>query len=496
VDTGEPLATGWFLATIGVLIAVGAFSSRLSGRFGLPFYLVFLGIGMLAGENGPGGIVFEGFGASYRMGTLALVMILFDGGLNTSLATVRRVALPAAALATAGVAAIAAGTALAGRACGLPWPHAVLVGAIVSSTDAAAVFAQLRGARLGLRDRVAATIEVESGVNDPMAVLLTIGVTQWLAGETRTGFGIAAELVLQFGVGALCGWAIGRGAAWLLRRFHSGTAGLYPVITVSTALVAYGVPTLLHGSGLLAVYLAGIVLGGERLPYRAGLIRIHDAGAWLSQVGMFLLLGLLVSPGDAVPAVGWGIGVALLLTFLVRPAVVTAFLVPFGYRLREALFIGWAGLRGAVPIVLSIFPVLAGIPGGREVFHGVFFIVIVSAVLPGATLPWAARRAGLAVAPPPVPRAVLEMVSTEALDGEVASFFISPALAVAGAAIRDVPFPEGASVLLVNRGARLMPARGSTLLEPGDHVFLFYLQSDRPLIELLFGSADNAVSTS
>jgi cell volume regulation protein A len=495
VGTAEPLATGWFLVTIGVLVAIGALSSRLSGRFGVPFYLVFLAIGVLAGENGPGGIVFEGFGASYRLGMLALVMILFDGGLNTSWATVRRVAAPAATLATAGVAAIAGGTAVAARFCGLPWSQAVLVGAIVSSTDAATVFAQLRGARLRLRDRVASTIEVESGVNDPMAVLLTVGITAWLAGETRGGLSIAGELVQQFVLGGACGFAVGYGASWILRRFRSETAGLYPVLTVATALVAYGLPTVLGGSGLLAVYLAGIALGSQRLPYRGSLVRVHDAAAWLSQVGMFLLLGLLISPVDALPAAGWGVGVALALTFVVRPAAVTAILLPFGFRWREAFFIGWAGLRGAVPIVLAIFPVLAGIAGGREVFNGVFFIVLVSAVLPGATLPWAARKARLAEAPAPVPRAVLEMISTEQLEGEIASFHISPALAVAGAPIREVPLPEGTSVLLVGRGSRLIPARGSTVLQPGDHVYLFFWERDRPLIELLFGSADAASGT-
>jgi cell volume regulation protein A len=488
VLTTEPLATGWWLLTAGLLVAAGALSSRLSGRFGLPFYLVFLGVGMLAGENGPGGIQFDDFGASFRLGSLALVLILFDGGLNTSVASVRRVVGPAGLLASGGVVLVAVLTAIAGRAFGLAWEQAALVGAIVSSTDAAAVFAQLRGARLRLRDRVASTIEVESGLNDPMAVLLTIGVTQWLAGDTSSPAALVGGIVLQFAIGGLVGWAVGHGAARVLRRFRSATAGLYPVLTVSTALVAFGAATVLQGSGLLAVYLAGLLLGEERIPYRSGLLRFHDATAWLSQVGMFLLLGLLVTPADALPAIGWGVGVALALTFAVRPLVVLFCLTPFGYRLREALFVGWAGLRGAVPIVLAIFPVLAGLDGAREVFHGVFFIVLVGAVLPGATLSWAARKARLEEAPAPVPPAVLEMVSTDEIDGEIVSFHISPALAVTGAAIRDVPFPEGASVLLVVRGTRMIPPRGSTVLEPGDHVFLFARAADRPLIELLFGA--------
>ena len=492
MPTAEPISTGWSLLTIGLLLGAGALSSRLSRRWGIPFYLIFLAIGVLAGVDGPGGIAYDDFGTSFGFGTLALVLILFDGGLNTSLVSVRRVAAPAGVLATLGVAMVASLTAVAARLFGLPWSQAALVGAIISSTDAAAVFAQLRGARLQLRDRVASTIEVESGANDPMAVLLTIGVTSWLAGDRPGALRLGFDLVAQLVLGGAAGFAIGHGAAWVLRRFQSGSAGLYPVLTVASALLAFGLPTVLNGSGLLSVYVAGIVLGSERLPYRLNLIRFHDAAAWLSQVAMFGLLGLLATPSEAKSAIGWGIGVALAATCVVRPLVVAFCLIPFRYKLREVLFIGWAGLRGAVPIVLAIFPVLAGIDGGREVFHGVFFIVIVGAVLPGTTLGWAARTARLEEAPPPVPRAVLEMVSTEELDGEIVSFYISPALAVAGVKIRDIPFPEGAAALLVVRGSRLIPPRGSTELTPGDHVYLFAHAGDRPLLELLFGAAGAA----
>lgn len=492
MPTSEPLATGWLLLTIGLLVGAGALASRLSRRWGVPFYLIFLGIGVLAGVDGPGGIAFDDYGLSFRLGTLALVLILFDGGLNTSTASVRRVAGPAGLLATLGVVLVAALSAVAAHAFGLPWSQAALVGAIISSTDAAAVFAQLRGARLQLRDRVASTIEVESGANDPMAVLLTFGVTAWLAGDRPSAAGWVLGLVVQLAVGAFAGFAIGHGASWVLRRFHSASSGLYPVLTLATALLAFGLPTALQGSGLLSVYVAGLVMGSRRLPFRPGLIRFHDATAWLSQVGMFLLLGLLVTPSESVPALGWGVGVALATTCVVRPLVVALCLAPFRFRLREILFVGWAGLRGAVPIVLAIFPVLAGIEGAREVFHGVFFIVILGAVLPGATLGWAARSARLEEAPPPVPRAVLEVISTEELEGEIVSFYISPALAVAGVKVRDIPFPEGASALLVVRGARLIPPRGSTELLPGDHVYLFANAGDRPLLELLFGAAGAA----
>ncbi len=494
MPTVEPLATGWALLTAGLLVALGALSSRFSRRFGLPFYLVFLAIGMLAGENGPGGIVFDDYAASFRIGTLALVLILFDGGLNTQVATVRRVLAPAATLATAGVVLVAALTALVARALGLDWAQALLVGAIVSSTDAAAVFAQLRGAGLHLRTRVASTIEVESGLNDPMAVLLTFGVTAWLSGAGQGWSAALADLVVQFAVGAAFGLAIGQGAGRLLARFQSSTVGLYPVLTTAVALLAFGLPTVLGGSGFLAVYLAGLVLGSQRLPYRPGLVRVHDAAAWLAQVGMFLLLGLLVTPARTIPAIGWGVALALALTLLVRPLAVAICLAPFRYGPREILFVGWAGLRGAVPIVLAIYPVLIGLPGSQEVFHGVFFVVLVGALLPGATLGRSARLARLDEPMTPAPPATLEIVAAEPLEGEIYSFRISPALAVCGAALRDVPLPEGTSVLLVVRDGRLLPARGSTVFADGDHVLLFGQASDRPLLELFFGPSRDEAS--
>ena len=492
MPTLEPLATGWVLLTAGLLVALGALSSRVSRRFGLPFYLVFLAIGMLAGENGPGDIAFDDYATSFRIGTLALVLILFDGGLNTRIATVRRVLAPAATLATVGVLAIAALTALVARGLGLSWEQALLVGAIVSSTDAAAVFAQLRGSGLHLQGRVAATIEVESGLNDPMAVFLTFGVTAWLAGSSRGVAALLVDLPIQFAVGGAVGVAVGWGAGRLLARLRAMPLGLYPVLTTATALAAFGLSTVLGGSGFLAVYLAGLLLGARQLPYRVGLVHVHDAAAWLAQVGMFLLLGLLVTPADALPALGWGVALALALTLLIRPLTVALCLAPFRYTRREYLFVGWTGLRGAVPIVLAIYPVLVGLPGSQEVFHGVFFVVLLGALLPGATLGRVARRAGLDVLTRPAPPALLEIVAGEPLEGEIFSFWISPELAVHDTALRDVPLPEATSVLLVVRDGHLLPARGSTVFQAGDHVLLFGRESDRPTLELFFGASQES----
>jgi cell volume regulation protein A len=371
---------------------------------------------------------------------------------------------------------------------GLSWPEALLLGAVVSSTDAAAVFAVLRGSALHLKRRVGVTLEVESGINDPVAVILTTALTANLLrpGEL-TGLTIGLDIVLQLVMGAVVGAGVGYGGRDLLRRLQLPTGGLYPAMTLALALLAYGVATLVHGSGFLAVYLAGLILGNGPLPYRAGLLRVHDALAWLSQIGMFLFLGLLVFPSE-LPAVAWlGLGLALLLAVVIRPIAVALCLAPFRYPREEMLFIGWVGLRGAVPIVLATFPVLAGAPGGDRIFHLVFFIVVMNALVPGATVAWVTRRLGLQSSEPPAPQAVLAIESRLPLKGELMSFYIDEALVVTGVTLAELDFPEGASVALIVRGDRLVPPKGSTTLQPGDHVYVIAQQEDRPLIQLMFG---------
>ena len=303
----EPEATALLLATCGLLLAISVLFSRASQRFGVPIALLFLGVGMLAGSEGIGGIEFDDYHFAFRFGMLALALILFDGGLNTPLSAVRRAAGPAGILATLGVAGTATLVAAAAHALGLGWGGALLLGAVVSSTDAAAVFAVLRGSGLQLKRRVGVTLEVESGINDPVAFILTTVLTQnLLTPGAAAGSAIPVEVVLQIVVGAAVGAAVGYGGRYLLCRLSLRAGGLYPVMTLSLGLLAFGVATLVHGSGFLAVYLAGLLLGNGPLPYRTGLLRVHDALAWLSQVGMFLILGLLVFPSRLIEAAPGG----------------------------------------------------------------------------------------------------------------------------------------------------------------------------------------------
>lgn len=273
----------------------------------------------------------------------------------------------------------------------------------------------------------------------------------------------------------------------LLRRARLGTVGLYPALTLALAFGTFGLATIANGSGFLAVYACAVVLGNKLIPYRSGLARIHDALAWMSQIGMFLMLGLLVYPSRLLPVAGVGLAIGLFLAFVARPLAVVPFLLPFRYPLTEALYVGWVGLRGAVPIILATFPALAGVPGSTRVFDLVFFIVVVSSLIPGSTIRPVTRRMRFDAAHKPAPPAMLEINSTVPLHGELTSYYIDPTLAVAGAQLSDIEFPPGSAVVLIVRGDDLMAARGDTTLQPGDHAYVFFRPEDRPFIELLFG---------
>ena len=428
----EPLATALLFTTFAALVVASVVFSRAFERTGIPVALVFLAIGMLAGSEGIGGIEFTDYRFAFQIGTAALVVILFDGGLNTPLESVRRVIAPAGLLATVGVAGTAALTSAGAHALGFAWPQALLLGAIVSSTDAASVFAVLRSSGIGLRRRVGSTLEVESGLNDPMAVILTLALTAALVrGQTPSIAALGAAVVQELVIGAVVGVAIGWAARTSLIRLRLRALGLYPVVTLSLALLAFGVATIVHGSGFLAVYVAGVAIGNGPLPYRHGVLRTHDAMAWLSQILMFLFFGLLMVPQQLPSVALSGLGLALVLALVARPLLALACLLPFGYTPREAGYIGWIGLRGAVPIVLAIYPVLQNAPGAYLIFNVVFFVVVANAVLPGMTVKQATRIFGMDVDEPPRPHAVLELEAMGPLRGELFTFYIDEALAVA-----------------------------------------------------------------
>lgn len=487
LGANEFTSTALLLGTFGVLLLMCALLGRAVERVGVPVVFLFLGLGILAGSEGIGGVSFDDYRFAFRIGTAALILILLDGGLNTSLRAVRESFFPAVVLATVGVAATASLVAVFAKLLGLTWPEAVLLGAVVSSTDAAAVFAVLRGSGLRLQPRVGSTIELESGLNDPMAVILTVTATAVFLSRAPSAARLAIDVPLQLVIGLAIGLAVGYAARWLVGRVRLSTVGLYPVLTLGLGLLTFGAATLCQGSGFLAVFAAAVVLGNGPLPNRSGLRRIHDALGWLSQVAMFLMLGLLVFPSQLWPVVREGFVIALFLSFVARPLVVLLCLAPFRFRPREVAYVGWVGLRGAVPIILATFPVVSGVPGAMKVFNIVFFVVVMSALLPGVTIRWLTRRLGLEAPETPVPPALLELNSTRALKGELVSFFITEPLAVCNAALSQIPFPPESAAVLVIRDGDLLAARGSTVLCAGDHVYVFCRPEDKPFIELLFG---------
>ena len=477
---------GWMLSVAGALILVSVLFSRPSEKVGFPAVLLFLGIGLLAGWFLPEN--FTNFDLAFRIGTVALVLILFDGGLNTPWKTAKAHIMPASIMATLGVAGTAMLVAVAAYLLGLSWIEALLIGAIVSSTDAAAVFSALRGSGVQLRKRVGATLELESGLNDPMAVILTITLTgalmQGAIGSIPT---LLLDIVLQLVIGVAAGLAIGWLGQRLLQYVRVPAAGLYPALTLALALLAFGVPSLFMGSGFLAVYIAALMLGNRRLPYRPGILRVHDALAWLGQITMFLVLGLLAVP-SLLAAAGWqGLVLALVLALIARPLMVALCLLPFRYSAGETAFISWMGLRGAVPILLASYPVMLGVEGALEIFHLVFFVVVVNALIPGATIRWAVNlfkveRAGTERPPP-----VLEINTTEDMPVRIMSFYIEPAALVEGVCANDLPLPDGSDFLALVRNGEVQTVKKETVFKSCDHVHLLIKPENVRSVELLFG---------
>jgi cell volume regulation protein A len=391
-------ATEIGLLVAGVLLLASVAASRVSRRLGIPVVLFFVGLGILAGSEGIGGIEFEDYALSYQFGTGALVLILLDGALHTPVSVVRRALIPSAVLATLGTAITSGIIGAAAHGLGFTWSEGLLVGAIVASTDAAAVFSVLQGTHLN--ERVGSVVELESGLNDPVTVLLTLTWVEALAHGSSFHLGtMLLDVLKELGIGAALGAAIGLGARWVLARVGLQAGGLLPLLTSGVAFVAYGSASLLGGSGFLAVYGAGILIGSARLESRDTLLRAHEFLGWASQIGMFILLGLLVFPSRLWAVTPTAVALALALALVARPLAVTLCLAPLRFSGREIAMVGWAGLGGAVPIILATIPVLAHVGNSERIFDIVFFVVLVSTALQGGTIRWLAHRLALVEQP-------------------------------------------------------------------------------------------------
>ena len=456
-----------FILTAGILVLGGLALTMLAEQIRLPTLVVFIGIGMLIGSDGLGLVEFDNFELAQEIGIVALLLILFEGGLTSGFSVIRPVLAPSISLATVGTLLTALITgALATVLLDLSPLEGFLLGSIIASTDAAAVFAVLRGSTL--KRRLAATLEGEAGFNDPTAVLLVIAFIELIQEPETSILDMVGLLGIELAVGAVVGLAVGRAGLWLLEKFTFQSAGLYPVASVAIAAIAFGGAQFLHGSGFLAVYLAGLTLASPKDPALRTIETFHSGLAWLAQVGMFLMLGLLVFP-DQLPGVALeGLILGLLIVFVARPVAAWISTVKMGFTPPERLMLGWAGLRGAVPIVLATFPIVDGVTAGFDLFNIVFFAVIISTLLQGVTVTPVARWLGVTTDESAIPTPLTPESTIRRLEAETVEFKVRKGDLIIGLQVKDLHLTKDALLTLILRKDRAILPRGDTEIQEGD----------------------------
>jgi len=468
----------------GALLAAGIGGALLADRMRIPGLLLFLGLGMLAGSESLGGSGFDDTELARTLGTIALVLILFEGGLTAGWREIRPVLSTAASLATLGTIVTACVAGLAAHwIFGIGVLQGMLVGAAIAATDSAAIFAVLR--RSTLEKRLARSLEGESGMNDPVALLLVIGFIEWIQ---EPGFGLAdmaGLLVLKLAVGAAVGLAVGKVAVAALDRVRLPTDGIYPVATIAIAALAYGLADVAHGSGFLSTYLTALAVGSAPIPARRTILAFHEGVGWVAQISLFILLGLLVLPSQLGGVALESLALSAVLIFVARPLAAFGATVFAPLNMRERAMLGWAGLRGATPIWLATFPVVAGVGTGELLFSIVFFVVVTSTLIQGASFEPLARRLGLTTDEPALPRRLLESGRIRRLGGEVISYRLQPGAAAAGHMVRELGLPREALLNVIVRGGEAIPPRGSTELHEGDEMHVLVRGELRQEVEEL-----------
>jgi potassium/hydrogen antiporter len=471
------------LALFGILLLGCVLASKASAKLGVPALLLFIFLGMLAGSDGPGGLHFEDYTFAMQLGQVALAFIIFSGGLDTHWNDIKTLLWRGLALSTIGVAITCGLVAwFAVTFLGFSIAEGLLLGAITSSTDAAAVFSVLRARSINLRRRLTPLLELESGSNDPMAVFLTIAFIQLIKEPNSSPALLIGSFFVQMSVGFLFGWLTGRVARWLMAHTRLEYDGLYPAISSAIVLLTFGGAHAIGGNGYLAVYVSGITLGRSNFLHRLSLIQFHDGVAWLFQIAMFITLGLLSYPTKLSGVVGVGLLLAVFLMFVARPLAVYLSLALAKMKRRERLFIAWGGLRGAVPIILAIFPLLEGIPRSDDMFHLVFFVVLVSVLVQSTTLPLVAKWLGVVVPPTkdePMPAAGSDLVEVT----------VEPGSYAAGKMVVNLGLPTTALLVLLRRRDRGYVPRGSTVVWPGDIITIATRKDDREDLARIFESS-------
>lgn len=483
----EPiLSTDTFILLSAILFIVGVLTTRFSNRLGVPSLILFMLVGMVMGSDVLGIIYFDNAALTQLIGVIALVIILFEGGLQTSWKDVRPVIVPSLSLATIGVlltSGIVAGAAK--MILGLDWLESILFGAIVGSTDAAAVFAVLKGQNIS--PKLGSTLEAESGSNDPMAVFLTVAMIELITVPEASILTLIGDFFLQMGLGVLLGVIFGKIAIASLNSINLDSSGLYPVFATAFALLTYGITAFLNGSGLLAVYIAAILIGNAEIAYRHSIFRFSEGFAWMMQILMFVILGLLVFPSELfTPAILiQGILLSAILMLVARPVAVYLSTINMNFTNKERIFLSWAGLKGAVPVVLATFPLLAGIEGSHQIFNVVFFVVLTSALIQGATIPYAAAKLGLNGPKKTTPMQSLELISLGKADAEMIEYEIESDSAIIGKTLAHIPFPEGSLVNAIIRKGELIAPTGNTSIMSGDFLYILSARKNKAHLKKL-----------
>ena len=461
----------------GLLFLMSLAAGALSEKIKVPALILFLAIGMLAGVDGPGGLHFSDAVAANNVGTFALAFILFSGGFQTQWSDIKPIVTQGIVLSTLGVFLTA--VAMAVPLAMLPqftYKDAFLLGAIISSTDAAAVFSILRTQKVGVKGALKPLLEFESGSNDPMAVFLTLTAITWLKTPDVPVAELAVKFVVQMAAGGAVGFMMGKFACWAIQRLHVANEALYPVWGISIVMATFGLTETVYGNGYLAVYVCGIVMGGGDFLYKYSLQRFHEGFAWLMQIVMFLVLGLLVTPHEVleVSVISTGLLVSFCLMFIARPIAIFAGTIFSRFNWREKLFVSWTGLRGAVPIILATYPLTEGHPQAAYMFNLIFFVVLTSVMIQGRTLAKAAKFLKLDAAVREAKTWMLNFDITPGSGGDITrEVDLMPDAEVVGHEVKDLRFPDGVTILLINRGDKYLIPKGGTVLEGNDTLLLF-----------------------
>lgn len=474
-----------------ILLILSIVASKTSYRLGIPALLMFLLLGMLAGSDGPGNIHFDDPKLAQFIGVIALNFILFSGGLDTKWESIKPILREGMVLSTLGVLLTAVSVGLfAHWVLNFPLIEAMLMGSIVSSTDAAAVFSILRSKSIGLKRNLRATLEFESGSNDPMAYFLTISMLSIYSNPEQSFWHLVPFFLQQMIVGGVVGIVMGKLIILIVNRIDLDVNGLYPVLVTALVLFTFSITDAIGGNGFLAIYLSALILGNSNFIHKKSLIQFYDGIAWLMQIILFLTLGLLVFPSQVLPVMGTGVLLSLFLMFAARPIGVFVSLAFFKIRFRDKLFISWVGLRGAVPIVFATYPLLAGLPQANLIFHVVFFITLTSVLLQGTTLTALSKWLGISVPEKIRKPSPLEMELIDNFKSELFEVDIPPGNLTVGKSIVDLKFPKSAVIVMINRNDKFIRPGGSTVLEAGDK--LLVMADDKSSVNKVYESLELA----